>query len=678
TGPTNGSDANREVDLNIFPTELFTQLTVDKSPRPDTLEGGAAGSVNMRSARPFDHEGMHFTYSVGASDLSQQGAFGPRGSLIASDTWGPFGVLVGLAGQATRFFSTGFESVGWTNPNLSAAQCGAASGCNVTGGGNWTIPATVPNNVTTGGLTPGHVIDAAYLKQLNPNATISQIDEGIIPRLGRPFMEKGVRSRYSGVVSFEYRPSDDLHFYVDLIGSKISNAFDRADIDWVGRNGAVIPVGETVNANNVVTGGTYANAQWFLEARPYHERNDYFSINPGMEWQITDLLHASLQANASRSHFFRDSPSILVQTTPSAGNPTGVPGPTAPVGGVTVTMNNATGVPFPQLTTNIDLNNPANFEWGPSARVNIQDEKRYTYTNGIHGDLQYGGDEINVKGGFAFDDAYRTISGYDNSQAWQNAVCGDNPNVFVPSPNTQPPCQGLNVVGSAATVNAVVGSGYPTYPGLGTGSSTGFSALNYRGSLVPNTSVAQYLVPGPVGFVNVNYPAFNKATNYAAFDYPNAPFAAGTNLGVGSGTIDEKNYGLYLETNGNLALGSRALHYNAGVRWIQTKQTIIGPVSIADPRNAALLDGGKYQNITTFATTIHSYQAFLPSINLVYDVADDFKVRGSISRTMTRPNPSAMLPGVNFGDPSAASASLGNPALKPYFSNNIDVGAELY
>jgi TonB-dependent receptor len=138
TGPTNASDANREVDLNIFPTELFTQLTVDKSPRPDTLEGGAAGSVNMRSARPFDHEGFHVTYSVGASDLSQQGAFGPRGSLLVSDTEGPFGVLVGLAGQSTRFFSTGFESVGWTNPNLSAAQCGAASGCNVTGGGNWT------------------------------------------------------------------------------------------------------------------------------------------------------------------------------------------------------------------------------------------------------------------------------------------------------------------------------------------------------------------------------------------------------------------------------------------------------------------------------------------------------------------------------------------------------------
>jgi TonB-dependent receptor len=45
---------------------------------------------------------------------------------------------------------------------------------------------------------------------------------------------------------------------------------------------------------------------------------------------------------------------------------------------------------------------------------------------------------------------------------------------------------------------------------------------------------------------------------------------------------------------------------------------------------------------------------------------------------MTRPNPNDMLPGVNFGDPSAAGATLGNQALKPYYSNNIDLGAELY
>src|SRR5579872_2746275 len=42
TGPIDQQNNNREVDLNMFPTELFTQLTVSKSPSADQLEGGAA------------------------------------------------------------------------------------------------------------------------------------------------------------------------------------------------------------------------------------------------------------------------------------------------------------------------------------------------------------------------------------------------------------------------------------------------------------------------------------------------------------------------------------------------------------------------------------------------------------------------------------------------------------
>jgi TonB-dependent receptor len=61
TGRDGSQSTNREVDLDIFPTELFTQLTVNKSSTASMLEGGAAGTVNLRSARPFDNEGTHIT-----------------------------------------------------------------------------------------------------------------------------------------------------------------------------------------------------------------------------------------------------------------------------------------------------------------------------------------------------------------------------------------------------------------------------------------------------------------------------------------------------------------------------------------------------------------------------------------------------------------------------------------
>jgi TonB-dependent receptor len=489
TGPTNASNANREVDLNIFPTELFTQLTVNKSGRAADLEGGAAGIVNMRSARPFDAEGFRMTYSLGTINQANQDAYGPRGSVIVSNTWDNFGALIGLSAQSTRFYTTGFESIGWTNPNLTAAQCSQTS-CNTTGGGNWTIPATVPANVTTNGLVPGTTINAAYLAALNPGATNAQIDNGLIPRLGRPFLEKGVRSRYNGIVSLEWRPQPGMNFYFDFVGGRITNRFNREDINWIGRNGAVIPTGLAVDANNVVTRGTFANAAWFLEARPYHERNDYLSINPGMEWQVTDLLHLTLQANASRSHFLRDVPTILVQTNTSAGNPPGVPGPTPPAGGIYVDYINE-GTPFPVMNTNVDLNDPNSFQWN-GGRLNVQVEKRYTYTNGIHGDAIWGGDIFSLQGGFAFDDAYRRIEGFDNSQAYQNAVCGNGPGIFVMSPNSQPPCQGLNIAGTPAAVNAAVpGQNYPIYPAYGTGSTAGRTGtLTYAGSSVPGSALA--------------------------------------------------------------------------------------------------------------------------------------------------------------------------------------------
>jgi TonB-dependent receptor len=45
---------------------------------------------------------------------------------------------------------------------------------------------------------------------------------------------------------------------------------------------------------------------------------------------------------------------------------------------------------------------------------------------------------------------------------------------------------------------------------------------------------------------------------------------------------------------------------------------------------------------------------------------------------MTRPDPAAQLPGVSFGAPSADQATIGNPALKPYLSTNLDLGFEYY
>ena len=72
TGRTDSQNTNREVDLDLFPTELFTQLTVHKSPTAGLLEGGAAGVVNLRTARPFDNSDSLVLTTGTASETSKR------------------------------------------------------------------------------------------------------------------------------------------------------------------------------------------------------------------------------------------------------------------------------------------------------------------------------------------------------------------------------------------------------------------------------------------------------------------------------------------------------------------------------------------------------------------------------------------------------------------------------
>jgi TonB-dependent receptor len=669
TGPTDAQGTNQvnEVDLNMFPPELFSSLTVEKTSSADMLEGGAAGTVNMRSDRPFDHPGRHLAFGAQGTDNQNAGPWGNHEYLVASDTFSNgFGVLVGGVVTRNNVATPGFETIGWTNPNLSAAQCAGESVCNSTGGGNWTIPATVP--ATAGnGLVPGTPINSAFLLAENPGASIQQIDNGIIPRLGRDSYEYGYQDTYNSVVSLEFRPNDALHFYMDNMFGKEHNDLQREDMDWVGRNGAAIPLNETFDTTNcangcTVTGGTFANSQFFLEYRPYLEDTNFWGTNPGLDWRANDWLSGDIQTNYTKSTFHRESPSVLVATASDD----------------TVTFTNNGGIP--DIASSIDLDNPANFNWA-GGRVNIQDERRETTTKGIRFNVTFGeGGAFNVKTGAAYDDIWRHIDAYDNSQAWQNAICGDNPSVFLPSPNSQPPCQGVS--------SATPGAGYPTYPGLGMGYSAGMTGpLTYAGSLIPQSALTNYLAPGPDGFITVDWNQLAAASEYSAF-HADEPSAGSSNTGASGGYVRNSDTGLYVEFTGNTSIFDHGFRYNAGVRWVRTLQYIGGLVSLPDPRNAQLCggttgmssacDGSFYPNISNFVTTENNYNNTLPSLELVYDIMPNFLARFDASKTLTRPAPASMLPGLNFSSPSADVGTIGNSALQPYISKNLDFALEYY
>jgi TonB-dependent receptor len=565
---------NRETDLTLFPTEFFNRLNVYKSPKASLPEGGAAGVVDMANARPFDNPGSHLTYALEGSHNSVSGGVAPRGTLIGSWTndAGTFGVLAGISSVRGKMGTRGWEDgTGVSN--------------------RWGIWPVVPDNqaMRDAGLTPGETIDAAWLLAHNPGLTLAQIDDALIPALGRQLYMSGDRDRDAFLGSVEWRPSDDMHFWVDTLYTKAHRRIIREDINLLGRNfgsqTGMIPLDMQVDSNNVVTQATFAGAQVFLQARPYDEDIDYWQFNPGATFWFGDgNIKLDLNAGLSRSWLRRVMPTIMVNSPYFTGSYANTDG-------------------FPVIQSSLDFGDP-NLGWTWND-LRLQNEKRLTKTSNFAADLQFGDDRNNVSVGVAWDTNYRRIQAFDNGTAFRT----------------------------------------------------------YAQAQIPNASIGQYLVRGKGGFIGVDYGAFFDASNFHEFS-DNAPETNAGNLAQSTGLFDETNKAAYIEFNSASDVWGRELRINGGVRYVTTDQTISGPVTLGGVR--------QWQDLES------DYAEWLPSFSAAWDVADNVVLRASASKTMSRPNPGAMLPATTLSGSGVDTGNQGNPDLAPYISTNFDLGGEWY
>jgi hypothetical protein len=106
---------------------------------------------------------------------------------------------------------------------------------------------------------------------------------------------------------------------------KKENDMQRIDMNLVGRNGAIDPLihgarsRRLLPAGCVVTSATFANAQYFLEYRPFIEDTDFWGTNPGMNWQSPTSGTSTCRATTPTSTFHRESPTMLVITPAAPG-----------------------------------------------------------------------------------------------------------------------------------------------------------------------------------------------------------------------------------------------------------------------------------------------------------------------------------------------------------------------
>mgnify|MGYP002381709723 FL=1 len=405
--------ANREVDMDFLPSELFSSASVYKSQKASIIEGGIAGTVNMRSARPFDKAGFRSAFTLSGNYRDQNKQWGTTGSALVSNTWdtkefGGVGVLAGVAFGDTHYRSNTFQTVDMRSFQLNSSQKNASDNYPSISGEYMTTPLTVPTGLDLSTvpdyakalLVPGKTIDRAMLLALNPGATIQQIDNALMGRLARHMVFQGERKRISGILSLQWQPNDQTDVYVDTLVARKGNEMFQNGMNVGTRPQTAIPIGMEFDRSDCSSGCvlnkvTLANTFWSMEYRPMKELTRFGSINPGFEYRPTETVTIDGHFNATNSRFYRDMPSVLVATK------------SAPT---TIYYDNTQG-DLPAVSSNVNINDPSAFGWYQPGqnlsglRMNLYE--RNNTTRGARLNLKWGDNNFNVKVGGSWDDIDR-------------------------------------------------------------------------------------------------------------------------------------------------------------------------------------------------------------------------------------------------------------------------------
>jgi len=91
---TASGSGGRDVEFDIFASEIIQQVTVQKSPTAADEEGAIAGSVKISTARPFDYPERKLVVSAEGAYNTISEETDPKIAFLASNTWGHWGALV--------------------------------------------------------------------------------------------------------------------------------------------------------------------------------------------------------------------------------------------------------------------------------------------------------------------------------------------------------------------------------------------------------------------------------------------------------------------------------------------------------------------------------------------------------------------------------------------------------
>jgi TonB-dependent receptor len=220
TDAAGGTNRGRSFDFNTFSSELFSNITVRKTASADTEEGSLGATVDLRTARPFDYDGLALAGSVqmGYNDLNDD--TDPRAAFLISNTFadGKFGALFSAAYTNRKLGDEGSSTVRW--------QAG-------------------------GGFGP---LDGAYPGTGAP--TLAQINAAFRPRIPRYDKYVHEQERLGLTAALQYAPSDSATISLDVLYAQYDADRDEMFLEsHVFSTGGAAGIGD-VNAVNAAIDDT--------------------------------------------------------------------------------------------------------------------------------------------------------------------------------------------------------------------------------------------------------------------------------------------------------------------------------------------------------------------------------------------------------------------------------------
>jgi TonB-dependent receptor len=688
------ADSGRGLNFNDISPELLSRADAYKNQTADMIEGGIAGTVDLRTRLPFDQEGHVLVGSVQGDFGTLSNQLTPAYSVLASDSirtdFGRFGLLLDYSrshvitrtesvidDKIDTYCSSGYGTVAHAivNPDGSI-PCTS----NVFGGTGW---AFAPDGIRYSQVDYdrdriGSTIAGQYENNSKSLlATVQYTDSSYHNKWLEDASHAILDGTYYGTPAFDPRASSILAGSSGLVfgsnGMLQSGLLTQPHGSWAGSYSANIQ--DAINTGSAVPGVPFVNdcgpgftctttrdGLYFQnETRDFNHSEDTKEISAHVKWDILSRLHADFDAQYIDSHVGNHD--ILVATGSMADYQYSL---------------GSNGVPQVQFLPGDNVNyaagglsNPHNY-WIPFIQGHEEDDggRESAFAMDVKYDIDPGGWLDSLKAGVRYADRNQTTrySTFNWTPIAANWNCnGPGFNADNTSPGAYPACA----------------AGHPDFQGYGPGiwGTTNFNDF-YGNGVYPNGNLV-FMNKGTI----TNLAAVLQALGGANTNSPIAPGYSSicSRSGVIPGTcflpseveqIEEQTKAAYLMLNfggPNSDIFGINVVGNVGVRVVQTKEISNGSVSYPDTTNLAALapcgtplGAGNVVNpscyltpdILAFSNGGGSPNTFtgthtnaLPSFNVRFGLTTQDFIRFAYSKAISRPDMGFMRNFVQINSP---------------------------